>query len=307
MRTVEPSGLDLTRASLNAILKYPWQRAADGDESRKFGAYETETDAFEFARAGEPKGSKLKSLEAEVMDWADDVAYAVHDAYDFYRAGIIPLNVLAHSSAEWLKFTNSARAFSNPTGGVPSFDEAAAVEVRASLLEPFLPEDPFDSTVEHRGQLRAWSSVLITRFVRSDAFDVNLNYEPAQRRAQPDPNRKREVDLLKELTRYFVITNPATQGVQFGQRRIIRELFNLLVDDNSLEEPDDGTRTSPYPSGLAEAVEQTRQLDSIHDRARAKARVVADAISQMTEQQVTSLHRRLTGSQLGSMFDPIVR
>jgi dGTPase len=105
-RRLQFDGLNLTRASLNAALKYPWPRASlfspaerhkdDGvDRYKKWGVYSTESEDFEFAREilrgefGQP-GDK-KTIEAEIMDWADDVAYALHDVEDFYRAGRIPL------------------------------------------------------------------------------------------------------------------------------------------------------------------------------------------------------------------------
>ena len=34
------------------------------------------------------------------MDWADDITYAVHDLDDFARAGLIPLDQLAHDARE---------------------------------------------------------------------------------------------------------------------------------------------------------------------------------------------------------------
>lgn len=37
-----------------------------------------------------------KCVEAEIMDWADDITYAVHDLIDFFCAGQIPLDRLAN-------------------------------------------------------------------------------------------------------------------------------------------------------------------------------------------------------------------
>jgi len=71
-------GLDLTRATLAATLKYPWTRDKnDPKKTKKWSVYNSEQDDFEFARTLN-RGEK-KTLEAELMDWADDIAYSVHD------------------------------------------------------------------------------------------------------------------------------------------------------------------------------------------------------------------------------------
>lgn len=89
-------GLNLSRASLNAILKYPWFRQTDGSwQERKWGAFHVDGEDFTFAREG--FADTYKSAEAEIMDWADDIAYAVHDVEDFYRAGLVPLEQLLSS------------------------------------------------------------------------------------------------------------------------------------------------------------------------------------------------------------------
>src|SRR6185369_6533256 len=83
-------GLNLTRATLNAILKYPWKRGTGGDRrEKKWSVYETEDREFDFARDFDflQPGDNRKSAEAEIMDWADDIAYSVHDIEDFYRVG----------------------------------------------------------------------------------------------------------------------------------------------------------------------------------------------------------------------------
>src|SRR5699024_7226723 len=84
-------GLNLTRATLDACVKYPWSRRdaptpsgshADGSprQVRKFGVYDDDRAAFEWLRDRAPDGRRC--VEAQVMDLADDIAYCVHDVED---------------------------------------------------------------------------------------------------------------------------------------------------------------------------------------------------------------------------------
>ena len=93
------SGMNLTRQTLDGMLKYPWRwRSSDpvppGTRERKWGYYLADRAAFDFARQyGEHEADRdvpEPSLEALIMEWADDLTYAVHDVDDFYRAGLIP-------------------------------------------------------------------------------------------------------------------------------------------------------------------------------------------------------------------------
>src|SRR4051812_12557220 len=82
---VPGAGLNLTRAMLDAATKYPWPKG----DSPKYGVYDDDLPVFAWLRAGAPEGRRC--LETQVMDWADDVAYSVHDLEDGIVAGLIPI------------------------------------------------------------------------------------------------------------------------------------------------------------------------------------------------------------------------
>ena len=94
-------GLDLTAASVDAVSKYPWGRESLGD--KKWGAYgscdDETSDLGTLKQAREGLGyddpvigrRAKKSFECELMEWCDDVTYAVHDVEDFHMIGMIPL------------------------------------------------------------------------------------------------------------------------------------------------------------------------------------------------------------------------
>lgn len=161
LRSPAVPGLNLTRATLNAILKYPWTRQSGGYKADKYGVYQSEADDFRFAR--ELHGSSAderKCVEAELMDWADDITYAVHDAEDFYRARLLPLDRLSS-----LKDESERKRFFEGMYGRPELAKRLGSTPRAQLEEEFLKvitafplSEPYTGTREQRSRLRDSSS-----------------------------------------------------------------------------------------------------------------------------------------------------
>ena len=78
-----PAGLNLTRATLDAICKYPWVKSGGPDlakSTRKYSVYPDDAPVFAWMRQGAPAGRRC--LEAQIMDLSDDIAYSVHDMED---------------------------------------------------------------------------------------------------------------------------------------------------------------------------------------------------------------------------------
>jgi dGTPase len=286
-------GLNLTRATLNAILKYPWTRQSEGDKSEKYGLYQSEIDDFKFARKLHlvPEDDR-KGPETEIMDWADDVTYAVHDAEDFYRAGLIPLDRLAS-----LRDGAERKRFFDGMYGRPEWAKRMGREPRSELEESFLRvitqfplSEPYSGTRDHRSRLRLFSSELIGQFVNAIELHRPSNDEAFVKIV---PLQKQRVRMLKALTWFYVIYNPALATQQYGQRQIVKKLFeifgNAVVSRNG--------QHNIVPLAFRE-----EELEARESPARA-ARIVADLIASMTEQGAVKLHRRLTGIDMGSILD----
>jgi dGTPase len=194
---VEGAGLNLTRATLDATLKYPWFAASPGGRPpqtppilggnlppqtpaapRKFGVYADDAEVFGWIRQDAPDGRPC--LEAQVMDWADDVAYSVHDMEDGFHAGLITFKNL-QSSAERAEVSRTAIAYC--PGEVT---EAELTEVLEALLALDIWPAAYDGGPATVAALKNLTSELIGRFcVAAQQATLTAAYAPA---APPAPS-----------------------------------------------------------------------------------------------------------------------
>lgn len=265
-----PAGLNLTRASLDATTKYPWRRGEGPTPTTKFGVYDDDLDVFTWFRADAPAGRR--AFEAEVMDWADDVAYSVHDVEDAVASG-------------WL----------DPRRLRDGADVDAVLEVAGRVYEPGLGADVLGAALErvlatgavpevHDGSRAALAALkdMTSRLIGRFAVAV----EVATRAAHGDaalarhgatlvvpPEARAECAVLKAVAAHYVMLAAERVAVYEMQREVVAELV-------------DAYRTDP--------ARLDADLRADHDAATddaAALRVVVDQVASLTDVRALALHR----------------
>lgn len=296
--TIYP-GLNLTRATLCAVSKYPWFEAREGKASEKWGVYGDQRDDFAFSREHLPDtwkfppqhpSTEYRSLEAEIMDWADDVAYAIHDLEDFYKAGLIPLDKLRTSHRERQQFIDY-RIGQDDFAKRHAVDFADVAETLLWKNSPFL--DAFSGGHEARAYLQRFSSGKIGTYITEPRL-----IEASSRRGwnlEIELRARIEVNILKGLLWYYVIDSPSLVSTRLGYERMVSDLFDRLVAEV------DGERIHHriYPRYLQERVGDDSSKQNAY-------RTAADFITSLTEPQISDLYRRLSGAMIGDPLDKIV-
>jgi dGTPase len=269
---VPGAGLNLTRATLDATLKYPWG-ARPG--TPKFGHYADDAEVFGWIRQRAPDGRPC--LEAQVMDWADDVAYSVHDLEDGLQAGHITLGAL-RDHAQRLAVAELTAAQYCPAGWV-SLAELAETFDRLLAL-PCWPRE-FDGGLRSLAALKNLTSELIARLAGAAVRATLAASGPGPHTRYAAnlvvPRRQRlECALLKGLTWHFVVTREGAAALHARQRELIGELAAAVA--------------AGAPSTL-DPVLRPAYLAAEPDAAR--MRVVVDQIASLTDTSAIAWHRRL--------------
>lgn len=226
------------------------------------------------------------------MDWADDVTYAVHDLEDFYRAGLVPLDRLAVYKDERRRWSEEVYRRRNEESLGMSRERFEAIVDR--VFDTLWTREPYRGTRAQRAALRQTTSSLINHYVQAISL-ADPSGQPDGRRVVINPEAVDDIKMLKELTWHFVIENPALASQQHGKERVVAELFEIYCDASTSRR-----WRSILPMRCRENLE-----DGLADDLR--ARVIADVISGMSDQEALAVHGRLTGTRAGSLLDVFPR
>ncbi len=268
-----PAGLNLTRATLDACCKYPWGAGEGPGGTAKFGYYADDAEVFAWIRVtGGGQGTTTPSVEAQVMDWSDDVAYSVHDVEDAVASGRVDLGVLS-SPADLADLAALAQQLYEPGPLI-----AAGERLRDSGQLPVR----FEASRAGLAALKDMTSLLIGRFVAAAEQATVAGHGPvplaryAGQVVVPEGTRA-ECAVLKALAAAYVMFTPARAVVLERERAIIAELAEAFWS-----QPERRLDPDLLADWHAAGDDQAR------------LRVVVDQVASLTDTRALALHARWT-------------
>jgi dGTPase len=271
-------GLNLTRASLDASVKYPWRYGQGplskaGRPTHKFGVYADDLPVFEWLRADAPAGRKC--LEAQVMDLADDISYSVHDVEDAVVGGRLDLDVL-RSASERERIVEAVETWYGDAIDANGLHDAMDRLVRAQLWSP-----GFDGSRAALAMLKDATSQLIGRFAKAAQRATRQGHgpEPLTRYAADllvPVETQAEILVLKGLAVAYVMAPRELEPLYHRQREVLADLVRVLSDRAPIAlEP-------PFAADWRAAADDAARL-----------RVVIDQVASLTDVSAAELHARL--------------
>jgi dGTPase len=300
-------GINPTMRSLAAILKYdkkiPHSRN-DSDPLVK-GYYYSEAGLVKRIRdavAPElPPETPLKTLECQIMDLADDIAYSTYDLEDGLKGGFIdPLMLLsvAQSNPDLLDRvtvkvckecpgTNRDEVLAAIAGAFSVDIEGRPLYVQpGEEITPLAGYKTSRLLATHGYSRISLTSSLVNAAICSISVTIN-NEMPALSEVSMTPEIKLQVEALKHLNYEVTIMSPRLKLVEYRGLEIVQEIFRAL------------TETAGHlllPQDFKQSYELLRTAEE-------KKRLVCDFVAGMTDKYAVEFFGRLKqGDQ--SIFKP---
>ncbi|WP_227013624.1 anti-phage deoxyguanosine triphosphatase [Paenibacillus psychroresistens] len=278
----EGTGLDLTRATLLSILKYPavissLVHPSIKDEPPKSSFFDEDLAAFEwliadfteaekafFMQVSKPNTNKhiktmTKTLECTIIELADDIAYGTHDLQDALKLKLIDLELLV-TTLQNRKANCSDRIIEAIDAFILPADPKSRInELFADLISAFITD------------------IRITK--RNDFLSNRLKYC-----AELSEGNHSLLEDLKNLVVEHVIFSQRVQTSEWRGGIIIDRLFEAMIEDKRL-------------------LPELDRAAWIKGSDKVNARIVCDYIAGMTDTYALKIYSRLFESTGGRLFD----
>ncbi len=288
-------GLNLTRATLAAVLKYPYEQDIRND---KF-IFASDLSSAKWAlQKGSPilkvkgsAGSRLPrtSIACQILDWADDCAYSVHDVEDALQA-----QFLHPGDLDQVRFARRVFAHYEETRREEEAPKLSLPEMRERLLDlkrRILPSEQGDERAQRKAAMRNIINDLITS-VSVKPCTCSRRADFSWRLIVPDEARILAV-ICKSVIWEAVITDPRVAAMSTKGREILRDLFQLLM-----AEVMEKKSVALFPRYYRPIIEEC--LGGGQSEA---GRAICNFLALLTDMDALRLHALLRGSKASSIFD----
>ncbi len=272
-------GMLPTRSFVDSILKYKTLYSQMENPENHF-LYDEQKKYLDFAFQNRPFPSdltpgkslnKFRSIECQIMDWADDTSYSLNDMVDSIKAGFFSRFKIEEWAAEQQLNTNESRLIDN--------------------LIDILRSKNFDIAFSQK----------IGHFIQAcgiekrDTFmsDLTNRY---RYRLVIDPLILEECELYKRLSLDVVFNSPQLKQLVFKGHFMLRRIFDVLIH-NYVQSPQ--IKLLLLPKDLEEALDAKDIKDS------ARVRIICDYIAGMTDRFAIRIYKRLFDPDFGSIVDLI--
>lgn len=312
-------GLNLSYRTLAAILKYDHSIPTERGEGKpEKGYYASEAGLVQRIRDAiipYEKSARLKTIECEIMDIADDIAYSTYDLEDALKAQFIsPLDMISgdqklleqvakrcndgFAKREYnLKITSSEvqRVLVSIVQSQGFFDtkdlKTSDGPLGPELLSKVVSKLHNNSTrIQSSGYERTQlTSHLVGRFISGVEFSLDEK-NPCLSGVAIKPETLWEIEVLKNFTFEKLIMSPRLRLLRYRGMEIVRRIFAALADEKS--------------RGFQLLPDDCRDLyESTSDPVMRK-RVICDFIAGMTDQYASEYFARLSSENPRTVFKP---
>ena len=270
-------GMQPTRALLDGVLKYKKLYTEFATPPINHFIYDSQGTVREWVFGGAKipgalmRGNALndfKSVECQIMDWADDAAYSLNDIVDGVRAGFLTVERVER----WA-----------------DGETIGAAEQR--LLDTL-----FDAL--RRDRLENTFSQKIGTFIQACRLKTRENFmaEKTNRYAYDliiDESALNEAAFFKKMANDIIFESPQLEQLEYKARTILNALYEAIWE-NYAERNERVIRI--LPANVSRLIEAEKTQDG-------KARRICDFLAGQTDGMVVRTYRRLFDPEFGSFRD----
>ncbi len=270
-------GMNPTRAFMDGVLKYK-TLFSEWDNPIKHFLYDDQKKYLDFVFDGRPfpaqltpgpQLNKLRSLECQIMDWADDTAYSLNDLVDSANAGFVNIGQMSR----WAE-----------NNGTLSHEDTIIID---KLLEAM-----HDGNLERVMNRKIGAFVEACQLVERDNFmsDVTNRYRFG---VELDPQFVREQKLYAQLAVDLVFRSPQVCQLEHKGNHMLTRLFEALEENYLRDEKPRLTLLSRDFEGEMASAEDPH----------IRARILCDYLAGMTDGFATRIFKRMFDPDFGSIVD----